>query len=77
MCKTDDASEVLVFRALLGGGGTRRCASQPRSWRQDAARPRKRSRPTDCGLELSTDGHAGVAVVRGVLGRRGQEAGSC
>jgi len=43
MYTPDDASEVLVLRALLSCGGMRRCASQPRSWRRDAARPRKRS----------------------------------
>jgi len=43
MYTPDDASEVLVLRVLLSCGGTRRCASQPRSWRWDAARPRKRS----------------------------------
>jgi len=32
-----------VLRALLSCGGTRRCASQPRSWPWDAAWPRKRS----------------------------------
>ena len=43
MCKPDNACEVLVLRTLLGSGGTQRCARQPRSWRRDAARPRKRS----------------------------------
>jgi len=60
---------------LLGGGFTRSCASEPRSWRRDAARPRKRSRPTDCVAWLSRwscrsrcgMGRAGAAWPRGWL----------
>jgi hypothetical protein len=78
MCKPADAYEVPVPRALLGGGGTQQCASQPRYWRRDAARPRGRSDTIEraAGWPGPADGHAGVAVARGVLGRRGREAGS-
>jgi len=50
MCKPDNACEVLVLRTLLGSGGTQRCARQPRSWRRDAARPRKRSNTIETRL---------------------------
>ena len=50
MCKPDNACEVLVLRTLLGSGSTQRCARQPRSWRRDAARPRKHTNTIETRL---------------------------